>query len=139
MQVSSSESDGVRLDKWLWATRFFKTRRLAADAVRGGKVTINRRKAKPASVVRSGDQLAIRKDGLCHEVRVEQPGARRVSAVAAKEMYSESPESAERREEQMEMQRARIHSVRYDHGRPSKRDRRVMDRFRRRHLPGGAD
>lgn len=123
--------DGARLDKWLWAARFFKTRQLAAEAVRGGKVTVNRRKAKPATVIHRGDRLNIGKNGLHYEVRVVEPRTRRGPPVEAREMFEESDASAHRREEQVQLLRANRAAVQYDRGRPSKRDRRAMEQFRR--------
>ncbi len=123
--------DGARLDKWLWAARFFKTRQLAAEAVRGGKVTVNRRKAKPATAVHRGDRIDIGKNGLHYEVRVVEPRTRRGPPAEAREMFEESDASAHRREEQVQSLRAHRAAVQYDRGRPSKRDRRAMEQFRR--------
>jgi len=123
--------DGARLDKWLWAARFFKTRQLAAEAVRGGKVTVNRRKAKPATAIHRGDRINIGKNGLHYEVRVVEPRTRRGPPAEAREMFEESDASAHRREEQVQLLRANRAAVQYDRGRPSKRDRRAMEQFRR--------
>jgi len=123
--------DGARLDKWLWAARFFKTRQLAAEAVRGGKVTVNRRKAKPATAIHRGDRINIGKNGLHYEVRVVEPRTRRGPPAEAREMFEESDASTHRREEQVQLLRANRAAVQYDRGRPSKRDRRAMEQFRR--------
>lgn len=127
----ATAGDGARLDKWLWAARFFKTRQLAAEAVRGGKVTVNRRKAKPATVIHCGDRLNIGKNGLHYEVRVVEPRTRRGPPAEAREMFEESDASAHRREEQVQLLRANRAAVQYDRGRPSKRERRAMEQFRR--------
>ncbi len=88
----------VRLDKWLWATRFFKTRGLAQQAVKGGHVEINGDKPKPSRLVRPGDRLEITKGELRFELEVLSVGDKRVSAPLAREMYRESEASIARRE-----------------------------------------
>ena len=88
----------VRLDKWLWAARFFKTRGLAQQAVRGGHIEINGDKPKPSRLVRPGDRLEIGKGELKFEVEVLSVGDKRVSATLAQAMYRESEASLARRE-----------------------------------------
>lgn len=125
-----------RIDKWLWFARFFKTRGLAADAVKAGHVEINGARAKPGKSVRAGDRLRIRKAPYEYEVEVIDPGTRRGSAVEARQLFSERADSIAKRErlaEQLRIDRRQgVHP-----GRPSKRDRRELERARRRLFDGG--
>ncbi len=126
--------DAVRLDRWLWAARFYKTRQLSAAALKGGKVEHNGRKAKPSREVRVGDTLVIRRDRFRYEVRVAELREKRVGAELARLMYQESEQSIEQRrllEEQLEANRR---TVRFADGRPGKKDRRVMQQFKREGL-----
>lgn len=122
-------SDAVRLDKWLWAARFFKTRSLASQAVRGGKVAINGAGPKPSRLVRVGDRLRITRGELVFEVVVEQIGDRRVSAPLAREMYSETEAGRKAREAQLERLRQERAAGEGPAGRPDKRQRRQIRRF----------
>ncbi len=122
-------SDAVRLDKWLWAARFFKTRSLASQAVRGGKVEINGVSPKPSRLVRAGDRLRITRGELLFEVIVEQIGERRVSAPLAQEMYSETEAGRKTREQQLERRRQERAAGEGPAGRPDKRQRRQIRRF----------
>lgn len=135
MSGDGNRDDGVRLDRWLWAARFFKTRQLAAAACRGGKVDTNGQRAKPARVVQPGDTLVIQKEGQRFEVEVLAVAGRRLPATAAAGLYRESEQSIAARAEQAERQRTVAAAVRYDRGRPSKRDRRIMDRAKRSGIP----
>src|ERR1700740_30966 len=98
MSSSSDESDRVRLDKWLWAARFFKTRSLAADAIEGGKVDVNGDRAKRSKLVHPGDEVRVRHPPFEHVVRVLGVAERRGSATIAATLYEETVESRERRE-----------------------------------------
>jgi ribosome-associated heat shock protein Hsp15 len=121
-------SDAVRLDKWLWAARFFKTRSLAGQAVRGGKVEINGASPKPSRLVRAGDRLRITRGELVFEVTVEHIGERRVSAPMAREMYSETEAGRKAREAQIERLREQRAA---DGGRPRRPDKRQRRQIRR--------
>lgn len=123
-------SPGQRLDKWLWAARFFKTRSLAAAAVDGGKVRWNGHAAKPAREVRAGDLLEIgAPDGL-HVVRVVGLNEQRRPAPEARALYDETPESIARRQREREM-RALAPAPGADlRGRPTKRAGRQIRGFR---------
>ena len=90
--------DGLRLDKWLWFARFFKSRSLATDAVSGGLVHINGERVKPAREVRIGDRLSITRDELRYEVIVQGLPTRRGPAVEAQAAYEETAESVAQRE-----------------------------------------
>jgi ribosome-associated heat shock protein Hsp15 len=130
-QDSGDGAQEVRLDRWLWAARFFKTRQLSVGALKAGKVTLNGRKAKPARAVRIGDQLSVRRDQYCFDVEVLELREKRVGAELARQMFRETPESIERRrrlEEQLETER-RV--MRFPDGRPGKKDRRALERFKR--------
>lgn len=119
----------VRLDKWLWAARFFRTRTLARDAIAGGKVEVQGRRAKAGTAVRTGDRLTIRRGGERFEITVRDTGDRRVSADQVGDKYVEDPESLTRRaREAEEARQARGERPR----RPGKRERRQIVRFMRR-------
>jgi ribosome-associated heat shock protein Hsp15 len=127
-----AEDGRVRLDKWLWAARFFKTRSLAADAIGGGKVQVNGDRAKRARPVQVGDQIRIRLGPYQHLVTVQALSARRGPASAAAELYQEDPESVAARE-QLAIQLKTLHQAFVpDQARPTKRDRREIERFKGR-------
>lgn len=121
---------GVRLDKWLWAARFFKTRRLAVDAIDGGKVQVNGGRAKAAKEVRPGFEITVRKGPYEFEVIVIGLAERRGSAKDAAELYEETPESVARRERLREQIAAAPPPVVPD-SRPDKKDRRRLTSFKR--------
>lgn len=123
----------VRLDKWLWAARFFKTRSLAAEAVTGGKVTMHGDRVKPARPLQVGDELSIRLGPYEHVVRVRELSARRGPAPVAATLYEETAESLAARTRLAEQLRLSPAPLVYEEkGRPTKRDRREIDRWRRR-------
>lgn len=131
----ASDSDGTqqtqRLDKWLWAARFYKTRGLAAEAVKGGKVEINGQRAKPAKTVRVNDVLSIRRGAFSYQLTVCKLAAQRLSASAAAELYLESDESRLGRETLALQIKAANEGQPRTRGRPSKRDRRALVKFTR--------
>ena len=119
-----------RLDKWLWAARFFKTRQLAGEAVSGGKVHLNGQRTKPGKEVRAGSQLRIHKGSLEWELEVLGLSRQRLPASEAVKLYRESDASQLRRQQQLEQRRTeRALATRSNLGRPSKRDRRKIERF----------
>ena len=126
----SDGPDQVRLDRWLWAARFFKTRQLSAGALKSGKIELNGRRAKPARMVRVGDRISVRKEQEKFDIEVLQLRDRRVGAELAQSMYVESEQSRTRRQELKDQLAAARLSVRYD-GRPSKKDRRALGQFKR--------
>ncbi len=128
----ASDREPIRLDKWLWAARFFKTRTLACEAIKGGKIEINGHKPKPATPVRPGDDLAIQRGPFQYRVTVERAIDRRGPPEAAATLYTESPESAARRLALAEELKAAAAPTPRSAGRPSKRDRRRIIRFTRR-------
>jgi ribosome-associated heat shock protein Hsp15 len=119
----------LRIDKWLWAARFYKTRSLAAQAVDGGKVRLNGEPAKPGKGVRPGDRLEVRLGELQWLVEVRAVSARRGPASEAVKLYTEGKESRSRRDHMLLMRRSGPHPPQDTHGRPTKRDRRTIRRF----------
>ena len=128
------DDDGrVRLDKWLWAARFFKTRSLAAEAITGGKVTMHGDRVKPARPLQVGDEIAVRLGPYVHIVRVRELSERRGPATVAATLYEETAESLAARSKLAEQLRLSPAPLVYDEkGRPTKRDRREIDKWRRR-------
>jgi ribosome-associated heat shock protein Hsp15 len=120
----------VRIDKWLWAARFFKTRGLAQTAVAGGKVTRNGERVKPARDVAPGDQLAIRIGEFEWLVTVKALSDKRGPADAARKLYEEEEASRARRIAQAADRRAHAGVWGERKGRPTKRERRDMERWR---------
>ena len=122
----------VRLDKWLWAARFFKTRSAAAKAVNGGQVHVNGARVKPARAVNPGEMLRIRRGLLEFTVKVLALSDRRRGAPEAQSLYEETAESKLRREQQREERRFLAPQSLAPHGRPTKRDRRLIRSFIRK-------
>lgn len=126
----ASDLDKVRLDRWLWAARFYKTRSAATDAVDGGKVDVNGEGVKPAKLVKPGDTVRVRIPPFEHVVVVRALGERRGSAAAAQELYEETPASVAARERLREQLRMAPAAFTYEEGgRPTKKDRRELQRF----------
>ena len=119
----------MRIDKWLWAARFYKTRSLAQQAVEGGKVKLNGERVKPAKEVRAGDQLDLRIGTQDWTVSVRQLSDKRGAASVAQTLYEESPESVMRRAEQTALRKLAVEPSQERHGRPTKRERRQLDRW----------
>jgi ribosome-associated heat shock protein Hsp15 len=122
----------VRIDKWLWAARFYKTRGLATVAVGGGKVHVNGERAKPAKLIRVGDELEIRLGPYLHAVKVMGLSERRGPATAAARLYLESEESRRAREALALQLKYSSSLERLEEGRPTKRERRDLLRLKRR-------
>jgi ribosome-associated heat shock protein Hsp15 len=120
----------MRLDKWLWAARFFKTRSQAAEAAEGGKVKLNGAFAKPAKELKPGDRLHIRAEVEAWEVEVLGFNAQRRPAAEARLLYRETPESMKKRAEAAELRRLSPLPQADAKGRPTKRDRRQLNRLR---------
>ena len=119
----------IRLDKWLWAARFFKTRALAADAVTGGKVHASGQRVKPAHAMRLGETLRIQRGLEKYTVMVKALSDRRGPATQAILLYEETPESRQHREQQREQRRLQTPAVPQSAARPTKQDRRRIIRF----------
>ncbi|WP_018873345.1 RNA-binding S4 domain-containing protein [Thioalkalivibrio sp. ALJ16] len=123
-------SAGLRIDKWLWAARFFKTRALATEAVSGGKVHVNGERCKPARRLHPGDRLTIHRGTQVWELDVVALNDQRRPASEAQALYTEIPESEARRAAEGERRRAeRAGADRAPGRRPDKRDRRKIRRF----------
>jgi len=119
----------VRLDKWLWAARFFKTRTLASDAISGGKVQLNGARIKPSREVKIGDRLEIANSETRWELTVQALSDKRGPAPEARLLYEESQASIASREAQRETRQLVVDPAADLHGRPTKRDRRQINRF----------
>ena len=130
MNPTHSDQDRVRIDKWLWAARFFKTRGLAQAAVAGGKVKLHGERVKPAKEVRVGDELAIHVGEYEWSITIKGLADRRGSAEFARKLYDESEESSTRRIAQIAERRAHGSVWGERKGRPTKRERRQIVRFR---------
>ncbi|MEH3087427.1 MAG: S4 domain-containing protein [Xylophilus ampelinus] len=119
----------MRLDKWLWSARFFKTRGIAAEEIGKGRVQVNGQAAKASRDVRPGDTIALRQGVVPRQVVVRGLNMMRGPAAAAQQLYEETPESVARRESAAEMRRlAPEPASALTQGRPTKRDRREIDR-----------
>jgi ribosome-associated heat shock protein Hsp15 len=123
----TEENDKLRIDKWLWAARFFKTRSLAVDAVEAGRVTMNEARIKPAKAIGVGDHLDIRIGQYHFEIEVTGLSNRRGPAPEAQKLYRESDESRARRAEIAAWLKALPQPT--FKGRPTKRDRREIERY----------
>jgi ribosome-associated heat shock protein Hsp15 len=119
----------MRLDKWLWVARFFKTRRLAVEAIEGGRVSVNGDRAKPARELKVGDELSIRRPPFEHRVVVRGLAAQRGSASLAAQLFEETAESRERRAALAAEMKA-LPQPRFP-GRPTKKTRRDYERWLR--------
>jgi ribosome-associated heat shock protein Hsp15 len=123
---------GVRLDKWLWSARFFKTRSLATEEIDKGRVQVNDQGAKPAREVRIGDRLSIRQGPVTRVVLVRGLSDVRGPAPVAQQLYEETPESVKAREEFAKNRHFLADpSDAIEHGRPTKRDRRELAEWQR--------
>ncbi len=124
--------DRLRIDKWLWAARFYKTRSLATDEIDKGRVAINGQDVKPAREVKLGDTVSLRREGLTRTVVVKGLSDVRGPAPVAQALYEETPESLQAREQAADQRRfAREPALSIEHGRPTKRGRRELDEARR--------
>lgn len=126
---TAPETARTRLDKWLWAARFFKHRTAATEAVDGGKVKLNGAAVKPAHEVKAGDRLDITIGEDIRTVVVLALADKRGPASVAQTLHEETPDSLARREAARETRRLAATPGADLHGRPTKRDRRRIDRF----------
>lgn len=130
--ADSALEERTRIDKWLWAARFYKTRALAAAAVEGGKVEVNGDRVKRAKLLQVGDEVRIRQGPYEHHVVVRLLMARRGPAARAATLYQEKPESLAARQA-MALQLKSLHSAFVpQRGRPTKKDRREINRMKGR-------
>lgn len=126
----TSSSNNVRLDKWLWAARFFKTRSLAQQAVTGGKVHLEGQRVKAGHTLRVGARLQIRRGFEQFEVVVLALSETRGSASVAQTLYQETEASRQQREHEAELRKANAAAMPYSEGKPDKRQRRQLQQFR---------
>jgi ribosome-associated heat shock protein Hsp15 len=131
-QVQTSDQNRTRLDKWLWAARFYKTRSLAVEAIEQGRVEVNGERAKRAKAVGVGDTVRVRQPPFETVCLVRGISERRGPATVAATLYEETDASRAARAALVAQLRAAPPGV-YDTGRPSKKDRRDIDRWERRH------
>lgn len=127
-----SELEAIRLDKWLWTARFFKTRKLAAEAISGGKVHVNEQRSKPGKEVKTGAMLSISKDNYRWEIKIVTINGQRRSAKEAVLLYEESAESLTKREQQIIKNREQRELFDFsgkDH-KPNKKERRLIHQFK---------
>lgn len=121
----------MRLDKWLWAARFFKTRSLSAQEITKGRVQVNQQPVKPAREIKAGDIVWIKRGDAAMTVAVQTLSHIRGPAPVAQQLYAETPESITAREQAAELKRlAPEPAQQIEQGRPTKRDRRLIARFR---------
>jgi ribosome-associated heat shock protein Hsp15 len=119
----------LRIDKWLWAARFFKTRSLAAQAVEGGRVRVNGERVKPAKELKTGDELVIHIGELEWVIAVRALSARRGPAEEARTLYEEREDSRTRRQAMLDARKHGPEPAFGLRGRPTKRDRRLLKRL----------
>jgi len=122
-------AERLRIDKWLWAARFFKTRSLAAQAVEGGRVQINGERVKPAKDVKAGDEVLVHIGALEWVIEVRGLSARRGPAEEARRLYAEREDSRARRQAILDTRKHAPEPALGLRGRPTKRDRRRLKRF----------
>jgi ribosome-associated heat shock protein Hsp15 len=130
--MTSDELNKVRLDKWLWAARFFKTRAIAATAIETGKVEVNGDRAKRAKQLQVGDSVRIRLGPYQHVVMVRALSEIRGPAPAAAKLYEESAESLKARQALQAQMKASQAGASYERGRPTKKQRRDIEKLRDR-------
>ncbi|MCU7939888.1 MAG: ribosome-associated heat shock protein Hsp15 [gamma proteobacterium symbiont of Bathyaustriella thionipta] len=135
---AQTETDSIRLDKWLWAARFYKTRSLATEAIKGGKVHLNGQRVKPSHHVEVNHKVRIKKDAIEQTVIIKALSDKRGPASIAQTLYEETQDSIALREKTTQERKAMFagmpqHTVR----RPSKKDRRKIIRFKQEHQENG--
>jgi ribosome-associated heat shock protein Hsp15 len=128
----AGSSEPVRLDKWLWAARFFKTRALATEAIAGGRVEVGGQRAKPGRHVRTGDAVRFRLGPYEHLVTVLGLSTHRGPAAAAAALFEEDPATRAERERLREQHRLAAHAFAHGEGKPSKKERRALEELRGR-------
>jgi len=132
LKKQHEELQSLRLDKWLWASRFFKTRKLATDAINGGKVHLNGVRVKPSRAVKIADTLDITREGYRYHIEVLGLNDKRRPAKEAQLLYAESEDSIRKREQERELRKLNSASVHQSDRKPNKKERRQMDKWRGR-------
>jgi len=128
----AAAAEPARLDRWLWAARFFKTRALATEAIAGGRVEVNGQRAKPGRHVHPGDAVRFRLGPYPHLVVVRTTGTHRGSAAVAATLYEEDAATRDERERLREQHRLAAHAFAHGEGKPTKKERRALDGLRGR-------
>ena len=129
--MTDQEHDNeVRLDRWLWAARFFKTRAEAVEAVRAGHVLLNDHRTRSAKSVRCNDRLRIRRKTGIYHITIQRLIDKRASAAIAAQTYVEDPDSIERREALRQQLRLQPQPIKQSRGRPDKKERRQLQQMR---------
>lgn len=129
LKTDSADINAVRLDKWLWAARFYKTRSLATDAIKGGKVHVNGQRVKPSKTAEIGQRVLINKSALRCEVEIVALSEQRQSFTIAQTLYEETAESIAKREAEAVLRKLANESTPKTNRRPTKRDRRKIIQF----------
>jgi ribosome-associated heat shock protein Hsp15 len=127
--AAASDVERLRIDKWLWAARFYRTRSLAAAAVEAGQVRVGGERVKPSRAIHAGETVEVRKSGLAWTVEVTGIADRRGTATDAAQLYREREASRAARDEEVARRRAVAASAPLVPGRPTKRDRRKLEDF----------
>lgn len=128
---STKPQEAVRLDKWLWAARFYKTRSLATEAIKGGKVHLNDQRVKPSHHVEIGHKVRIKKESVEQTVIIKELSAKRGPAKIAQTLYEETQESIEQREKQLQERKAIMAGMpQFQSRRPNKKERRKIIQFK---------
>lgn len=127
--MATAETSSIRIDKWLWAARFFKTRGLASEAIKAGKVSVNGERAKPSKIVQAGDRLTVRRGPFEYALTVTIISKHRGPSAQAAALYREDQESIEERERLTLQLKAQSAARPRFPGRPSKRERRKIIQF----------
>ena len=129
--LSTKPQEAVRLDKWLWAARFYKTRSLATEAIKGGKVHLNNQRVKPSHHVEIGHKVRIKKESVEQTVIIKELSAKRGPAKIAQTLYEETQESIEQREKQLQERKAIMAGMpQFQSRRPNKKERRKIIQFK---------
>ncbi|MHB1083751.1 MAG: RNA-binding S4 domain-containing protein [Thiobacillus sp.] len=129
MPTEKTPPDSMRIDKWLWAARFFKTRGLATEAIDNGRVKLNGERVKPAREIRPGDRLALHIGDSDWTLTIRGLSMQRGPAPVAQQLYEEDPDSGKRRQQQADARKLATNPAGEIKGRPTKRDRRQIHRF----------
>lgn len=128
----ASDNDGIRLDKWLWAARFFKTRSLATQEIDKGRISVNGQAAKPSRALRAGDRIEMRQGPVTRSLVVLDVSHQRGPAPVAQALYEETADSVARRDEAAKQRKlAAEPALAIEQGRPTKRDRRQLAQWDR--------
>lgn len=128
---SSDKPECMRLDKWLWCARFYKTRSIAANAIKSGKIRIHGERPRPAKTISPGDTVLIRKDAFNYEIIIRKLPRARLSACMAILLYEESDESIQNRQQTGRQLKVEAAMFPRTIGRPTKRDRRDLMKFKK--------